>query len=406
MRRGGKRGRFGERLEPVVLLGGGRRIAVSAARSLGENGVTVYALGVTHTAVRYSRFCDHFIDLGSETEEATQAWLAWLLQEGPHGAVILPCNDEGLEMVARNRPRLVELGYHPMEANDEAILAMLDKERTSALARELGVPAPLTLEVKSVADAERAAQEMNFPCLLKPVHSHLFTRHYGQRRKLFVSRTQEELREQAADALEAGLEMLAMETIPGGDEQIVTYWTYLEEGGEPLCHFTKRRIRQYPVRFGVGSYHITQWDPEVAELGLKFLRGAGARGLAAVEFKRDTRDGIPKLMECNHRLTGSIELGRAAGMDFSLLAYRRALKLPTPSLDGFREGVRLWIPGLDLRAFLDYRREGGLTTAQWLRSIMHRQRFPVFQLSDPKPALITFARRVQRAVARRLWERH
>jgi D-aspartate ligase len=403
---GGKRGRFGERLEPVVLLGGGRRIAVSAARSLGGNGVTVYAVGVTHTAVRYSRFCDHFIDLGSETEEATQAWLAWLLEEGPRGAVILPCNDEGLEMLARNRPRLVELGYHPMEANDEAILAMLDKERTSALARELGVPAPLTLEVKSIADAERAAREMSFPCLLKPVHSHLFNRRFGPRCKLFVSHREEELREQAGDALGAGLEMLAMEMIPGGDEQIVTYWTYLDERGEPLCHFTKRRIRQYPVRFGVGSYHITQWDPEVAELGLKFLRGAGARGPAAVEFKRDARDGVPKLMECNHRLTGSIELGRAAGMDFSLLAYRRALNLPPPSLNGFREGVRLWIPGLDLRAFLDYRREGGLTTAQWLRSIMHRQRFPVFQLSDPKPALITFARRVWRAVARRLWERH
>jgi D-aspartate ligase len=406
MRRGGKWDRFGEPLAPAVLLGGGRRPAVSAARSLGQNGVTVYAVGVPHTAVRYSRFCHHFIDLGSETEEATQAWLAWLLEEGPRGAVILPCNDEGLELLARNRPRLVELGYHPMEANDEAALAMLSKERTSVLARELGVPAPLTLEVKSVADAERAAKEMSFPCLLKPVHSHLFTRRYGELRKLFVSRTEAELREQAADALEAGLEMLAMELIPGGDKQIVTYWTYLDEGGEPLCHFTKRRIRQYPVRFGVGSYHITQWDPEVAELGLKFLRGAGARGLAAVEFKRDARDGVPKLMECNHRLTGSTELGRAAGMDFSLLAYRRALKLPTPSLNGFREGVRLWIPGLDLRAFLDYRREGALTAVQWLRSIMHRQRFPVFQLSDPQPALIMFAYKVQRAVARRLWERH
>jgi D-aspartate ligase len=146
----------------------------------------VYALGVTHTAVRYSRFCDHFVDLGSETEEATQAWLAWLLEEGPRGAVILPCNDDGLELVARNRPRLVELGYHPMEANDEAVLAMLNKERSSELARELGVPAPLALEVKSLADAKRAATQMSFPCLLKPVHSHRFTRLYGERQKMLV----------------------------------------------------------------------------------------------------------------------------------------------------------------------------------------------------------------------------
>jgi len=392
-------------LPPAVLLGGGLRIGVSAARSLSENGITVYALGRPHAPARYSRFCHHFVNLGSGTEESTEEWLEWLTNDGPRGAVILPCKDEGLELVARHRGRLVELGYHPVEANDEAVLTMLDKERTYALARELGVPAPLALGVRSMDDVERAAREMSYPCVLKPVHSHLFARHYGGWQKLLVARTREELLAHGADALALGLEMLAMEVIPGGDERIFTYWTYLDAKGEPQCHFTKRRIRQYPAHFGVGSYHITDWDPEVAEAGLRFLQGAGAHGVAAVEFKRDTRDGVLKLMECNHRLTGSIELGRAAGIDFTMLAYRGALGLSPPDHNGFREGVRLWLPGMDLRSFLDYRREDELTTRQWLRSILHRQHFPVFQLSDPLPALIPFAYRVQRAVARRLRER-
>jgi D-aspartate ligase len=391
-----------ENLPPAVLLGGGRRIAVSAARSLAPRGVTVYALGVRRTAVRYSRFCHHFVELGSESEEATNRWLEWLFEEGPHGAVILPCNDEGLELIARDRERLVELGYRPMEANDQAVLAMLDKERTARLAEQLGVPAPLAREVKSSADAERAAKERSFPCVFKPVHSHLFSRHYGDRQKLLVGETPEELVRHAEAALAAGLEMLAMELIPGGDENIVTYWTYLDAHGEPLCHFTKRRIRQYPVRFGVGSYHITGWDPDVADLGLRFLRGAKVRGVAAVEFKRDARDGVPKLMECNHRLTGSVELGRAAGMDFTLIAYRGALGLAPPAMNGFREGVRLWIPGLDLRSFLQYRSEGELSTIQWLRSLMHRQHLPVFRLGDPLPALVPLAVKARRALARRL----
>jgi D-aspartate ligase len=392
-------------LPPAVLLGGGLRIGVSVARSLSENGITVYALGHRHAPTRYSRFCRHFVTLGSGTEESTEGWLEWLATDGPRGSVVLPCKDEGVELVARHRDRLMELGYHPVEANDEVLLTMLDKERTYALAGELGVPAPLALGVRSMDDVQRVAGEMSYPCLLKPVHSHLFARHYGGWQKVLIARTKEEFLAHGADASAVGLEMLAMEIIPGGDERIFTYWTYLDATGEPQCHFTKRRIRQYPARFGVGSYHITEWDPEVAEIGLRFLQGARARGVAAVEFKRDTRDGILKLMECNHRLTGSIELGRAAGVDFALLAYRGALGLSPPNVNGFREGVRLWLPGMDLRSFLDYRREHQLTTRQWLRSIMHHQHFPVFQWSDPLPALIPFAHRVRRAVARRVRKR-
>jgi D-aspartate ligase len=388
-----------------AILLGGDRIGVSVARSLSAHGVSVHALGHRHAPPRYSRYCASFVGLGGGTEESAERWLDWLVHDGPREGVILPCTDEGLELIARHRDRLVELGYHPAEADDETVLTMLNKERTYALARELGVPAPLSFGVRTMLDVERAALEMHYPCLLKPVYSHHFARHYGGWRKVLVARNREDFVSHGADALSLGLEMLAMEIVPGGDEAIFTYWTYLDADGQPICHFTKRRIRQYPAHFGVGSHHVTEWDPEVAEAGLRFLQGAGARGLAAVEVKRDPRDGKLKLIECNHRLTGSIELGRAAGVDFPLIAYRGALGLPQSDLNGFRDGVRLWMPGIDLRAFLDYRRKGELTTRKWLRGIMRRQRFPVFRWSDPLPAVIPTAFRVHGAVARRLRQR-
>ena len=390
-----------EELPPAILLGGGLRIALSAARSLASIGVVVHAVGRRRATVRYSRFCHHFVDLGGGTDEATERWLSWLHHDGPRGAVVIPCSDEALELIANNRDPLVELGYRPVEANDEVVLAMLDKERSYELASRLGVPAPRALPVRSKDDAERAAEQIGFPCILKPIHSHRFARHYPGWTKLLMARNQRELVEDAAGALAAGLEMLAMEVIPGGDERIVTYWTYLDHDGEPVCHFTKRRIRQYPAQFGVGSYHVTEWDPEVAEMSLRFLKGAEARGIAAVEFKRDPRDEVPKLMECNHRLTGSIELGRASGLDFTVLAYRGALGASLAP-DGFREGVRLWIPRFDLLAFLEYRSRGELTTGQWLRSLVHRQRLPVFRLSDPLPTLVPAAFHARRMLVRRV----
>jgi D-aspartate ligase len=87
--------------------------------------------------------------------------------------------------------------------------------------------------------------------------------------------------------LDAGHPMLVTEYVPGPDDQYRSYYTYLDHEGEPLVHFTKRKLRQYPTHFGLGSYHLTEWNPEVAELGLRFARGAGLRGLVNVEFKRD-----------------------------------------------------------------------------------------------------------------------
>src|SRR5207245_547909 len=131
--------------------------------------------------------------------------------------------------------------------------------------------------------------------------------------------------------------------------------------GQPLVHFTKRKLRQYPVTFGWGCFHETAWEPEAAELGLRFFQGIGLRGLGNVEFKRDVRDGRLKLIECNPRLTAANELVRLAGHDFARLAYERAAGRDGPTMGSFREGLYFWYPFMDTRACLSLRRQRKLT---------------------------------------------
>ena len=164
--------------------------------------------------------------------------------------------------------------------------------------------------------------------------------------------------------------------------------------------FTKQKLRQYPVRFGGGCYHVMDWDPEVAELGLRFCQGVGLRGLLNVEFKRDERDGELKLIECNHRFTAPNEQLRIAGIDVALLVYNRILGRPLPAVGEPRAGVRLWHPGQDFRSFLELRRRGDLTTAGWLRSVARPQHLPLFRWDDPQPSLALQATR-----ARRVWDK-
>lgn len=385
---------------PPAVVVGGKANAVSVARSLTRAGIDVYALGDTSSPVRHSRACGTFVDVGHAPDMQAR-WLEWLVT-GPVGAVVLPCSDEALEMIVRNRALLEQLAYRAFEVDDEVAAAMLDKARTYALARDLGIPSPRTITVSTVRDAGRVGDELSFPCALKPLHSHVFQRHFGRRTKAFVVGGPEELLERFYEMHALGVEMLATQIIPGADDRIYGYYTYLDALGEPLFHFTKRKLRQYPVGFGTGSYHITTWDPDVVELGLAFTQGVGVRGLANVEFKRDARDGALKLIECNHRFTAPNELLRIAGLDLAVFIYSRLAGRPVDAPRTYRTGVRLWHPVEDTRAFLHLRRRGELSFGGWVASVAHPQHVPVFRFHDPNPSLregLRRARQLLRAAA-------
>jgi D-aspartate ligase len=381
----GARGRPSEEGPPAVILGGGI-IAIAVARSLGRAGVRVYALGDgAWDSVRHSRYCAVFVDLGSGAG-VQERYLEWL-ESGPRGSVILPCSDDGLELIVRARAHLVQLGYALVEANDEVLLAMLDKHRTYALARRAGISTPRSITLGRMEDLDGVGSQVGFPCALKPRHSHLFARHFGLRQKLFVAHDRRELELMFGRLARLDLDVIASEIIPGTDDRFASYYTYLDQQGEPLLHFTKRKLRQYPPSFGLGSYHVTDWNEEIARLGLEFCQGVGLRGLATVEFKLDARDGEFKLIECNQRFTLGTPLLRLAGIDLPLLVYNRLAGRHELGVDHYRTGVRMWFPLDDARAFLSYRRRGELTLADWTKSLLHRQHFPVFAWDDPQPSL-------------------
>src|SRR5262245_66522929 len=96
------------RLNPPALVVGGSANAVSVARSLGRANVAVHALSSQLEPVRYSRYCASWTQLG--TDRVQERWLAWPRSAGPRGAVLLPCNEEARELVARRPGEPVACG--------------------------------------------------------------------------------------------------------------------------------------------------------------------------------------------------------------------------------------------------------------------------------------------------------
>jgi predicted ATP-grasp superfamily ATP-dependent carboligase len=371
---------------PAVILGGMAN-AVSVARSLGRIGAEVYTLNEPGAFVRHSRFARPIdVPLLGPNDEA-RAWADWLL--GPdarplHGAVLLSCSDAGIELIARHREALAER-FLLDDSNPDAQLRMLGKLETYEAAEAAGVPTPRFRLARSRDDVEALCAALTFPLIVKPRLSHVFEGRTG--RKLFVTHGRDELARAVEAVAATGTESLAVEMVPGPDDRLCSYYTYLDEQSRPLFDFTKRIIRRYPVLMGTACYHVTDHIPEAAELANRLFHHVGLRGLANVEFKRDERDGQLKLIECNARFTASNCLVARSGIDLAEFAYNRLTGRPLPPTDRFAAGLHLWDPVRDFQAYRALRREGVLTFGGWLASVARPQTFPYFEWTDPLPAL-------------------
>jgi D-aspartate ligase len=367
---------------PAIILGGSSN-AVSVARSLGRAGVAVHALGDPKNQVRWSRHVAEFAAIkGPDAQSKTLEWLA----SGPREGVLLPCDDEALELVARHRAELTDLGYVASEHDDEVLLDMLDKGRTYELAAAAGVATPFTMTLRADTELDAVPPGFSFPCAVKPLQSHLFARHLPGVKAL-IANDEPELRRHAQLAASLNVDVMLTEIIPGPEAAFCSYYSYLDEEGQPLFHYTRHKLRQHPLPFGVASYSTNDEQPEAQQIGLRFFQGVGLRGLGNVEFKRDARDGRLKLIECNSRFTAADRHLALCGLDVPLFVYNRVLGRPLPLMETRRYSVHFWHPLQDVRTFATARRQGALTLRGWLRSLAHRQHFPVADLRDPMPTV-------------------
>jgi D-aspartate ligase len=376
---------------PVVLLGGDTN-ALAMARSLGEFGVTVYGIGIA-PFVEHSRHLTPVPVPGPGRPE--DLWAEVLLGPGSaafHGAVVLATSDIGITMIAEHRAELLE--HYLLDVSDpHAQMGMLDKLSTYENARAAGVPTPLFWRVDTGADLDRWREELVYPLIVKPLLSHEYKAKFPGLSKFRLVHDFAELQEGYRALDEAGLAVMLVEKIPGGDEMLCSYTTYVDATGSPTFDYTKRMIRRNPPNEGLGCYHVTDWNPEVREVALRLLKHVGLRGPAAVEFVRDVRDGQLKLIECNARFSAALPLTVASGIDLPRHVYLRILGEHHELPRGYKPGRRLLYPSDDVRSFLALRRAGVLTVGDWLRSLAHPQTFPVWSPRDPMPAL---ARALQR----------
>lgn len=369
---------------PPVLLLGGELNALSVARDLGHMGVTVYAVGAADSCVKHSKYVQ-WIDVDSGCGEES-AWAAFLLgQASDHlrGAVVLACSDAGIRVLAKYRDVLLER-FRLDESDPRAQLDMLDKLMTYEHAAAAGVRTPRFWAIASRHELLGMKDELVYPLIVKPRLSHVFEERFGK--KHVVAQSFDEVLTAFDAAHDAGIGMLLVEMIPGGDDHLVSYFTYVDADGRVLLDYTKSVLRRYPAGIGAACYHLVEWVPEIVRPSRALIHESGLRGLANIEYKLDPRDRQYKLIECNGRFAGSNCLVSASGCKLAALVYDQILGRPHRVPRRFKGGMRMWDPARDFFAFRERHATGDLSLLGWLLSLCHCQTFPVFRWTDPKPS--------------------
>jgi D-aspartate ligase len=370
---------------PGALLLGSDFKALGVARSLGRQGIPCIVIDTVPRSAWFSRYVvKHFV-----WHESMQraAFVQFLLTLGKHYQleqwVLFPLQDEVVELVARHTHELTRI-YQLVTPPWEIVQWASDKRLTYRMAQELGIPFPKTWY--PATEEELTRLPIRFPAIIKPAIS--IRLQYATRLKALPASTPEELLTQyrRAKSLITPEEILVQEVIPGDGRMQYSLGAYCKDG-QVLLSMTARRLRQYPIDYGLSSSFVEAVEvPALLEPAQKLLAYMGISGMVEVEFKYDQRDGYYKLLDINTRPWGWHSLCRACGLDFPYLQYQDVLGHPPPVLAP-RYGPH-WVRLLtDLPAALGEIRVGQSTPLTYLRSLRGQTVFSVLDWRDPLPAV-------------------
>jgi D-aspartate ligase len=377
----------------VILDGADGGLAVT--RALLRRGVPVTVIAVpTYRWVTRARGVDGRL---VTTDDEWVGELNELASQGP--GVLLPASDRAVQFVSQERERIPPT-LRSFEAPTSAHLKLMDKASLYSIAAEAGVRAPVVERLPSRAELDAVAARAAYPSLLKPVLSHVYRDLFGDRRNILVHDA-DELRAAAGPALDAGLEWLVTEFVPGPETSLEGAVTVRLADGSLALGYTRCKLRQYPPYFGAGSVLEAVPAPEVMAMARRLLDAAGFVGVSSLEAKRHAETGEHVLMEINVRIPQNIGLGEAAGVDAAWRIYATLAGIPLPPQRPQRDGVRVIVPSLELRAAVAYVRQGDLSLRQLLGSYGTVRNLSGLSLRDPGP-LAAFARDRASSAARLL----
>lgn len=198
----------------------------------------------------------------------------------------------------------------------------LDKEKTLALGRRLGIPVPKTLLLSEFLDSK---VDMKYPLVVKPkipykypwIHAKVIATKKDM--QSFLRRYRTEIDK---------VSFLVQEYIPGSG---CGFFALFNKKKKLIAYFMHRRVHETLGWGGMSALAKSYHNKQLRAYGERLLRNMGFGGIAMAEFRSNCQSGDFVLMEVNGRYWGSLPLALATGVNFPILHVKYwEGDIPTP----------------------------------------------------------------------------
>jgi D-aspartate ligase len=362
---------------------------VAVIRSLGRLGVRCGLVHATSRAdfAHRSRYlaCSESIPGDSEDAAVEAAIHRISAVIGRERVVLIPTTDRFSQYLSRHRE---SLGGHFVVCNPDGGLCdtFLDKWKTAELCRDKGVLIPSTACPQTAAELADVAATMTYPVIVKPRYT--FASGFPGKNAVFQDATG--LSAFLADGSLLG-RCVVQQIVRSGDGDILVTATYSSADRKVQAIYSGRKLRQYLPDYGATCFGISEKHSVLEATTQRFLDEIGYRGFAALEFARSRDDGKSYFLELNTRTYYHNQLFADAGIDLTQVAFLDAIGRDFREILGplvQRDGLRWLDFRRDFLSMRIKRRQGRITLAGWLASLLTARSYAYWNPQDPLPFVV------------------
>jgi predicted ATP-grasp superfamily ATP-dependent carboligase len=312
----------------------------------------------------------------------------WLERTGAR--VLFAANDATIDLLRRHRARLAARVRLAL-ANEPALAIAINKERTLAIARRIGLHVPREVVVRDVGETAAALDEIGLPAVIKPSESWLWNGREGTRLGARLAVTPAEAYHAVEAVTRFGGAAGVQQLLTGRREAV----SFLYANGEVYARFAQWAKRTSPP---LGGNSVLRQSiaipPDIGAQAESLVREISLEGYSEVEFRRDAA-GVPYLMEINPRLSASVEIAVRAGVDFPYLLYQWASGRPLERVLSYRTGGWMRHLGGDITSMVAALRQRGKpgvapplrTLVDFGLSCLRPMAYDYMNWKDPLPAV-------------------
>jgi carbamoyl-phosphate synthase large subunit len=266
-----------------------------------------------------------------ESAEYVPAMLRICAEES--AAVVLPQTTREIVALSAARDEFTRAGIGVMVSGAGVIRDANDKWRLIGKAREIGLPCPAAFRARTEEELTNGAFELGYPehpvAVKPPVSNGMrgvrILRNNAWNVTRFLGEKPSGLEMSLDDLLRifrrgpGWPEMIVMEYLPGAEYTVDAFRGATLELALP-------RLRE-AVRSGITFRSSSEFRDDVREQSLRLARYLDLRFAFGLQFKVDAH-GIPKILECNPRIQGTMVASAFSGANLVWFGVRELLGEP------------------------------------------------------------------------------